>query len=618
MSAQPQDPIEIQLNYAWRAQVECAWDNAIEKYSNVIAQCGDSEEAKYKRAEAHFGLHSVYATKGKHEEALRQYDAAIKLDNSLEIARDKYTITSILGTGGVSIVYEAISLREPNQPLCIKCVRQHLWDISNDFERDRQWLKAESDQLHKLSDIDGIPEPTHFESQPKTGLKIPYLVMRLIGGETLRSVLDRAQKAPALSANEALDIVSSVAATMAKAHTRNVYHFDLKPHNIIVDRQGTGGHKVAVIDFGCNCILEKVAYRHSLLTRGSTMYIPPEEKPTFAWDVYMLGVVLYEALAGSGKSPPIGGYRSPQRGSAAVDPILDEIILTAIDRAPDHRFASMGVFSQVLASVDRVRDQDGSGTIPEEVPARVIDPSVSGGVNMIKEVFWTRNWGKKHRIHDLLGTLAITGLICQIIIFSDLSFRTPSIAGFEYLRGGVLCVILLAAVTWEAFWLRMCWILPSGLRLEKLKMLVAGMVVLPPLCVPILLWRFGLDVWPSLLVGGICVVWTYLYVCSAYLDKSFKGEQGRWRDNVEIRNLLWSNLWQQLVYVLLLLAVQLMSSYGHLGEGLAYLVGTALLASGILIVKQLFTRFNPRELRRQEGVFVRITGGWGNWVKSTE
>ena len=191
-----------------------------------------------------------------------------------------------------------------------------------------------------------------------------FLVLEFIDGETLESRINREGRIVAM---EALPIFRKILGALGYAHSKGVIHRDIKPGNIAFTSEGN----VKIMDFGIALNIEETGR----LTRtghilGTPHYMAPEQilgqEVTFRTDIYALGITLFEMLTGrlpfDSKSdfevrvaqinhpPP-----SPRSfGYQDITPELEEVILKALAKEPEERFASAGEFLQALeAAVER-------------------------------------------------------------------------------------------------------------------------------------------------------------------------------------------------------------------------------------------------------------------------
>jgi serine/threonine-protein kinase len=192
-----------------------------------------------------------------------------------------------------------------------------------------------------------------------------FYVMPYVEGESLRGRLDREGPLPV---DDALRIAREVADALAYAHSRDVIHRDVKPENILI----AGGHAL-VADFGIARAI--TAARPERLTEagivvGTPAYMSPEQatgadRLDGRSDVYSLGCVLYEMLAGE---PPFTGPTAQaviakrladpvpgvRRVRGAVPAGVEQALMTALARIPADRFATAGLFGEALASPSTV------------------------------------------------------------------------------------------------------------------------------------------------------------------------------------------------------------------------------------------------------------------------
>ena len=188
-----------------------------------------------------------------------------------------------------------------------------------------------------------------------------YLTMDLIEGETLREHLDRTgPMAPAAVAPIAADLCSA----LDHAHQNGVIHRDLRPEHILLTPQGPA--RVKLLDIGVAKVLWDAPLTGSGVSMGSLGYLPPEQlrgardvDPRA--DVYSLGVVLYEALAGPGNLPfakgsdlaaaVLKGERSPLRTYRAdLGEPLEAALAKAIAIDREERWATAGAFRKAFVA----------------------------------------------------------------------------------------------------------------------------------------------------------------------------------------------------------------------------------------------------------------------------
>lgn len=250
---------------------------------------------------------------------------------------DRYEILERIGTGGMAVVYKARCHRL-NRLVAIKILKA---ELAQD-EEFRERFHAESQAVAMLShtNIVGVYDVSHSDN-------IDYIVMELIEGITLKQYINRKGL---LNWKEALHFSIQIARALSHAHSRGIIHRDIKPHNIMVLKDGS----VKVADFGIARLLSS----QNTLTRnalGSVHYISPEQAKgghvDARTDLYSLGVVMYEMLTN----------RLPFEGDSAVAiaiqhinsiPLLpsdinpdiplgiEEIIMHAMDPDVDLRYAS--------------------------------------------------------------------------------------------------------------------------------------------------------------------------------------------------------------------------------------------------------------------------------------
>lgn len=203
---------------------------------------------------------------------------------------NRYEILEVIGTGGMAVVYKARCHRL-NRLVAIKILKE---DTTQDEELRRRF-HAESQAVAMLSHPNIV---SVFDVSRSSDAD--YIVMELIDGLTLKQYM---QQKGVLNWREALHFAIQIAKALEHAHSRGIVHRDIKPHNIMVLKDGS----VKVADFG----IARITSSSNTLTRealGSVHYISPEQakggRVDERTDIYSLGVVLYEMLTGR---PPFDG-----------------------------------------------------------------------------------------------------------------------------------------------------------------------------------------------------------------------------------------------------------------------------------------------------------------------
>ncbi|MDQ3080671.1 MAG: protein kinase, partial [Gemmatimonadota bacterium] len=272
--------------------------------------------------------------------------ATPELDSRLTAALgDRYTVEGELGAGGMAIVYRAMD-RKHDRPVALKVMRP---EIAAAMGRERFLseisIAAKLQHPHILALID---------SGDADG--ILFYVMPFLEGETLAQRVVRERQVPL---GDALRIAVEVVSALRYAHDRGVLHRDIKPANIML----TGGHAV-VLDFGIARALDKAASRLTAtgMLVGTPAYMGPENfsgEVDARSDIYSVGCVLYEMLAGS---PPFTGPTAQaillKHLADAVPALLttrqdvpqhvELIMMRALAKQPDDRFPDMSALHAEL------------------------------------------------------------------------------------------------------------------------------------------------------------------------------------------------------------------------------------------------------------------------------
>ncbi|RME40083.1 MAG: Stk1 family PASTA domain-containing Ser/Thr kinase [Thermoflexia bacterium] len=197
----------------------------------------------------------------------------------------RYRLVELIGSGGMAVVYKGVDTLL-HRPVAIKILREA-------YASDPAFLARFQREARAAAQLDHPNIVTVYDVGQDGNLH--YIVMEYVDGEDLKSILRREGR---LSVERAVEIAIQIAAGVGHAHKKGIVHCDIKPQNILVTRDGL----VKVTDFGIARALSESGLTDPEVVWGSPTYFSPEqaagERPVPASDVYSIGVVLYEMLAG--------------------------------------------------------------------------------------------------------------------------------------------------------------------------------------------------------------------------------------------------------------------------------------------------------------------------------
>ncbi|GAB2698645.1 Stk1 family PASTA domain-containing Ser/Thr kinase [Nocardia thraciensis] len=254
----------------------------------------------------------------------------------------RYELGEIIGFGGMSEVHKARDLRL-GRDVAIKVLRADLARDPTFYLR----FKREAQNAAALNHPAIVAVYDTGEAEVDGG-PLPYIVMEYVDGETLRDIVRG--KGP-LPPRRAMEVIADVCAALDFSHKNGIVHRDMKPANIMINRQGA----VKVMDFG---IARAIADSSNPMTQtaaviGTAQYLSPEqargEQVDARSDVYSVGCVLYEILTGeppfTGDSPVAVAYqhvredpRLPSHVHPGVPRELDSVVLKAMSKNPANRY----------------------------------------------------------------------------------------------------------------------------------------------------------------------------------------------------------------------------------------------------------------------------------------
>ncbi len=349
---------------------------------------------------------------------------------------ERFEILRFLGEGGMGQVYEALDT-ELGQRVALKTIHP---DIASDptvllrFKQEVQLTRRVTHiNICRTFDLE-----RHTSPPDSTGLRneITFLTMELLQGETLADLLRRKGR---LETNEALPLAEQMAEALGAAHDAGVVHRDFKPSNVLLILSGRAT-RVVVTDFGlARAVLPEgnlsgAVIKSSMTATGRLLgtmaYMAPEQlergEATPATDIYALGLVLYEMIAGRRpfedeipfaeiikrlKLPP-----PPLRGHVErLDPRWDATISKCLKATPSARFLKAGDIVQAL-----------QGSFDESVLIEEAKPSF--WLAVWRKASWAENRSSKHQYLQITSLLLIlVALFIGVLRFKKWSSQNAQV-----------------------------------------------------------------------------------------------------------------------------------------------------------------------------------------------
>jgi tetratricopeptide (TPR) repeat protein/tRNA A-37 threonylcarbamoyl transferase component Bud32 len=275
----------------------------------------------------------------------------------------RYQIIEELGKGGMGKVYKVLD-QEIKGKVALKLIRPEIAADKKTIERFRNELKVARDISHK-----NICRMYDLNKEEGTY----YITMEYVSGEDLKSSIRRLRQ---LTPGTAILIAKQVCEGLAEAHRLGVVHRDLKPQNIMIDKEGNS----RIMDFGIARSLKVKGITGAGVMIGTPEYMSPEQvegkEVDQRSDIYSLGVILYEMVTGQvpfeGDTPFTIGVkhkseepRDPKEINAQIPEDLSRVILRCMEKNKEKRYQSAGELSSELTNIEK-----GIPTTERVVPKR--------------------------------------------------------------------------------------------------------------------------------------------------------------------------------------------------------------------------------------------------------
>ena len=359
---------------------------------------------------------------------------------------DRYEIIKMIGEGGMANVYLAND-NILERKVAIKVLRG---DLSNDEKFIRRF-KREALSVSNLSHPNIVEVYDVGEEDGNY-----YIVMEYIEGKTLKQLL---QKRGALTLPEVIDIMSQLTDGLSHAHEAYIIHRDIKPQNIMIEDNGL----VKITDFGIAMALNSTQLTQTNSVMGSVHYLPPEQAngkgSTIKSDIYSLGILMYELLAGS---VPFKGdtaveialkhmkekMPSIRKQNPTIPQSVENIVLKATAKNPKNRYDSV---REMYNDLQTAMEKDNEKRIVYEYPendleeTKVIAPIAKESKKTIvdkpldqEEDSTTSNEkSEKNKLPIILAIILLVILIVLAFVYLLISsndvkeVKVPDVVGLE-------------------------------------------------------------------------------------------------------------------------------------------------------------------------------------------
>jgi serine/threonine-protein kinase len=376
-----------------------------------------------------------------------------------DVVAGKYRIQSVLGQGGMGVVYAAYH-ELLAQPVALKILRRSAVESSDAIMRFVREARAaasiKNEHVVRVMDV-GVAE----------SLGVPYMVMDLLDGTDVERMLASRGRLPiAVAVGYVLQALEAIAA----AHVEGIVHRDLKPANLFVAQTEDGAEVLKVLDFGISKKIgdlgtsAQAAATSTKQILGTPMYMSPEQLRSSRsvdarTDIWALGVLLFQMIADQtpfdgetigdlfasifeGPAPRLRSRRSE------VPPALDDIVARCLERKPEDRFSDVAELAAALApfggpgaaaSLERVRRsfvraRDPRRTTAANATAPASSPVIgtTGPAPTRTAAGWATSSGRVESRTRIVGLALLAGAVATTAVAGVVGVRlsrSPLVAG---------------------------------------------------------------------------------------------------------------------------------------------------------------------------------------------
>lgn len=294
---------------------------------------------------------------------------------------DRYEIIEEVGKGGMGRVYKVFD-KKIKENIALKLLKPEIASDPRTIERFRNELKF----ARKISH----PHVCRMYDLGEAGL-LHFITMEYVSGEDLKSFIRRAGH---LTEPKALSIAEQITDGLAEAHRLGVLHRDLKPQNVMIDRDGNA----KVMDFGIARSLHAAGFTGSGIMVGTPEYMSPEQAEASGVDarsdIYSLGIIIYEMVTGkvpfSGETPLSVALkqktempRNPRELNALISEDLSRLVMKCLEKEREKRYQTA---AELRADLDRV--EKGLPTVEREaIKKKPAEPEAKPSKSRLRKLF---------------------------------------------------------------------------------------------------------------------------------------------------------------------------------------------------------------------------------------
>jgi len=310
----------------------------------------------------------------------------------------RYELDSRIAIGGMGEVWEATD-HVIGRTVAIKILKDEYMGDPGFLERFRAEARHAA-----LVNHEGIASVFDYGEEDGSA----FLVMELVPGEALSTIIEREGS---LSTDKTLDIVAQTAAALQAAHAAGLVHRDIKPGNLLITPDG----RVKITDFGIARIADQVPLTATGQVMGTVQYLSPEQASGHpaspATDIYSLGIVAYECLAGkrpfTGESQVAIAMAQINEQPAPLPPTVavpvQNLVMAMIAKKPDERPASAAAVSRAATALRR----------GDLAAAAAAVPAIAAGAAVADDVTQLLSPGQTGAATRLMPTPAATSLLTE-------------------------------------------------------------------------------------------------------------------------------------------------------------------------------------------------------------